>query len=159
MIISLNWSEQYIGVNGVLFSELLKEMKMEYVYFVFLVVLIITSTIGMLASGFSVIGVALGLALMTVPYANHNSDLASVEFQERIIKIETDYAKKLRSQLNSLPKVDNSLLNADTPYSAIVVEISNSERRVRDANETILNAEISIAKRGRFITAFALWFF
>jgi hypothetical protein len=133
---------------------------MEYVYFIFLIGLVIAGSLTLFAGepvGFFV--TAFGLALIGFPYAFHNSDIAKVDYAARIIKVETDYSEKLRVQLGSLPKVNSSLMNSDTPYASIVTELALSEKRVRDANADILDAEMSIEKRKRFATAFVLWFF
>ena len=110
-----------------------------------------------------VCGIVLFLVLfacgVVIPYVSHNSSLANIENSAAIVKIQEDYKERLKSQLESLPKVNASLMNADSPYKAIVSEIAVAEQKIATANETVLDSKISIQKRERGMTSYILWFF
>lgn len=133
---------------------------MEYVYFVFLIVFVVVGFRVIADEPFAgLIMLIIAGLLIFVPYANHNSNLATIEFSNQIIKVKTDYKSSLKQQLESLPSVEGAILNADSPCSQMVKEIASVEREVMQANQNVLYAEISIKKRERFATAFVLWFF
>ena len=96
---------------------------------------------------------------IVIPYASHNNAIANIENSEAIVKIQEDYKERLKIQLDSLPKVNSSLMNADSPYRSIVSEIAVSEQKIAEANEKVLNSKISIQKRKRGMTSYILWFF
>lgn len=103
--------------------------------------------------------VALPILCFVLPYWVHNSNLATVENSEKIIQINTDYRERMQQQLKDFEVKGVSLLNADTPVKSIVSEIATAERNIMEAEQEILNAEISIERRKRGMSSYILWFF
>jgi len=132
--------------------------------FVLLVIFIILSVLLMISSwegsivGFVMFVILFGCGV-AIPYTSHNSDIANIENSQAIIKIQEDYKDRLNSQLNSMPKIDGSLMNGDSPYKSIVSEIAVAEQKIASANERVLESRIDIQKRERGLTSYIIWFF
>ena len=135
--------------------------------FIFILLTVLLSISVMLIVKFDEFGIVFGVLLfifaftcgIAFPYMSHNSSLATIENSAEIIKIQEDYKLKLKGQLDSLPKVDVSLMSGDSPYSSIISEIARSEQKILTANEEVLSAKIKIQKRERGLTSYILWFF
>lgn len=130
---------------------------------VLLIALLLTALlllIGMVQTdGISVIGaIVLFVLFFVIPSSLHISDLETLSQQERIIEIQTNYAKEVRAELDKLPSYEAALMNADTPAATLTQELVGVQREIRDANSRILNAEMSINKRKRGFTQYVTWF-
>ena len=130
-----------------------------------LIVVFLLISIGMMIASIDTLMAGLGLFFVIfgfcviTPYIFHNSSLATIENSAEIVKIQEDYKSRLKSQLDTLPKVDGALMNSDSPYNSIISEIAISEQKIVNANEKILSAKMSIQQRERGLTSYILWFF
>ena len=106
--------------------------------------------------------VILGLVFcfgILMPYSLHNMDLTRIEHSLEIVQIQEDYREGLKEQLNTLPELNGSLMNEDSPYRSIISQIAASEGRIAAANENVLDSKMSIERRERGLTSYILWFF
>jgi peptidoglycan hydrolase CwlO-like protein len=109
--------------------------------------------------GFLIVSVVIWVASFGAPYASLNSDVHQIINAEEYIQLEQEYASDLKAQLDDLPEVDPTLLNADTPIASLVDSIHESQKKIRERRVMILDSKRSIQERQEGWTSYVFWFY
>lgn len=129
---------------------------MEIIYFIFILVLFVGGVIVISDGGIFPVGIA--LLLFAIPYSGQIKDSVVVSEGDRIVSVTEEYRDRIKEEINSLPKIQSSLMNGDTPYLAMLDNLAGAEQKILESKKDIITAEMRIQRRKLGVTAFVFWF-
>lgn len=80
-------------------------------------------------------------------WQNHANDIAKIQSQDEIIRVQKDRADRLNDRLSSFDYPSGALLSADTPVGSIVSELSSAEAALARAEAERATAIRSVEAR------------